>query len=169
MEQPSASIPLRLPIAIGKTLVISLGIMFFYIITIILAFFFQHNILIVTGINPAQISIVIVMVILFIPWGIIAWLLLRRFSKIGVLRLYPSHIVITGSDSQILKEYQANSILLITIQNNAYHFDFKDGYKFNVINLAMGAGYSDQMVAFLPFLLNFVYENNIMVKQGVII
>lgn len=166
MEAPLASIRLRLPIPVAITLAVGLGIMFLYLLTVVLAFVFQNSIELAIGINPARVSIIVLMVVLFIPWGILGWVILKKYAKIGVLHLYANYLTISDANNRVIKTYPANSITMIKQQGNAAHFEFKDNYRFNLINLGMDSNYTDELIRFNTALLAFLNQNNIKAIKG---
>ncbi|MBB6111768.1 hypothetical protein [Mucilaginibacter lappiensis] len=166
METPTASIRLRLPIPIGKTLTIGFIFIFSYLIVLVLIFAFQNSIASVLGINPAHISIILLMFIVFLPWAFVAWQMLRRLTKTGTLSLYSDYLTITNQQNEVIKDYPANFISSVKMQNLIFHFEFKDGYRFNVINLAMDKNYPQELAEFNPLLLVFLSNNNIPFQKG---
>ncbi|WP_158825813.1 hypothetical protein [Mucilaginibacter lacusdianchii] len=160
------SIRLRLPIPAAKTLGVGFLILILFIISVVLCFVFQDGIDATIGINPAHMSIVMLMVVLLIPWVIITFWLIKKYTKVGYLELYQHHLQILSPEKEVLKHYDASSISFVKIQAPSFHITFKDGYRFNVLNVAMGDGYVKELVNFYPTFLEFLNINNIKVAQG---
>lgn len=166
METPSASIKLRLPAPFAITMATGFGILFFYLVTVILSFLFQDAIESVIGINPAKISIIILLIVLFIPWAILAWGIFQKYSKIGTLNLYTNYLTINNAEKQVIKNYPAQAITVIKIQNLAAHFEFRDGYRFNILSIGMDKNYTNELSVFHHQLLNFIDQNHLNVQKG---
>lgn len=168
-ENPIASIPLRIPLPMSKTFPVAMALFFGYLITVVLAFVFQNAIQAVTGVNPAHMSIVVLMLLLVIPWALCGWWLFKKYSKVGKLHLFESSLTITGENDELIKSYPAIAVDFIKIQNAAFHITFKDGYRFNALNIGMPDNFGQQLMGFQPKLLEFVSRNNLTIKKGNIV
>ncbi|HWW38693.1 hypothetical protein [Pedobacter sp.] len=166
MNTPSANIKMRLPIPVGTTLGIGFAMLAGYIVTLVLVFIFQNQIETLTGINPAHSPLTLLMLILLAPWVIIAWLLIKKNTNYGFLNLYDRYLIITDEHNSLIKKYNAEDVAFVKLQHLAFHFTFKDGYRFNCINLAMEKGYPEQLASFNPFLREFIVQNQVPVQQG---
>lgn len=169
MDNLTASIKLRLPVSLGKALLIGFLIFGGYLVSVVLSFVFQDSINSLIGINPAKMSIIALLIILFIPWGLFGWLLIVKFTDYGYLNLYRDHLTILSKENQLIKNYLASDVAFIKIQDVAFHITFKDGYRFNCINLGMEKGYMEKLSQFNGKLKFFINENNIPVVDGKII
>jgi hypothetical protein len=169
MEHPQTSIRFRLPVAIGKSLGVAFIVLTGYLISLVCAFVFQQGIENLTGINPAKISIIILLIVLFIPWGVLGWLLLVKATSYGKLNLFEDHLTLSSQQDELLRRYHAHQIAGVKLQNVAFHIAFKDGYRFNCINMGMGKGYIQELAAFTPQLIAFLEKNNVHFEHGRII
>ncbi|MFW0717146.1 hypothetical protein [Pedobacter sp. N23S346] len=169
MDNLTASIKLRLPVSLGKALLIGFLIFGGYLICVILSFVFQSSIDSLIGVNPAKMSIITLLIIIFIPWGLLGWLLIIKFTDYGYLNLYEDHLTISSIENKLIKNYQAMEIAFIKIQDAAFHITFKDGYRFNCVNLGMEKGYIEKLSKFSIELKTFIEKNSIPVSEGRII
>jgi hypothetical protein len=169
MENPAASIKFRLPVSIGKALLTGFLIFGGYFVSIVLAFVFQDSIYSLIGVNPAKMSIIALLVVLFIPWGLLGWLLIVKFTSYGYINLYKAHLTISSLDNNLISSYQATDIAFIKIQDMAFHITFKNGYRLNCINLGMESGYMEKLSQFNFKLRTFIQENSITVGEGRIV
>lgn len=169
MENPAASIKFRLPVSLGKALLTGFLIFGGYLVSVVLSFVFQDSIYGLIGVNPAKMSIITLLIVLFIPWGLLGWLLIVKFTSYGYLNLYKEHLTLSSIDNNLISSYKATDIAFIKIQDIAFHITFKNGYRLNCINLGMGSGYMEKLSKFNFKLRTFIQENSITVGEGRII
>lgn len=169
MEHPQTSIRFRLPVAIGRSLGVASIVFACYLISVVCAFIFQEWIEEFIGINPAKISVLVLLIALFIPWALLGWLLLVKATNYAKLNLYGSYLTLSSEHDELLKRYNAEQIAAVRFQNVAFHLAFKDGYRFNCINLGMGRGYIQELAAFTPQLITFLEKNKVHFEYGRII
>lgn len=169
MEHPQNSIRFRLPVAMGKSLGVAFIVLTGYLISVVCAFIFQQAIENLTGINPAHISILVLLIVLFIPWGGLGWFLLVKATSYGKLNLYADHLTLSSEQDELLKRYSVDQIAGVKFQHVAFHLAFKDGYRFNCINMGMGKGYVQELAAFTPQFISFLEKNNVHFEYGRII
>jgi len=170
MEKPDATIRMRLPLPMGKTLFAGVFLFIGFVATLILSFEYQNQIEELIGINLAQISIVTIMIVLIIPWVIIAWILIRKFAHYGLLSLYNDYLTITSIESKkIIKNYPASAIAFVKIQYLSYIFTVRHGYSFHSINMSVDKGCESQLMEFNPVFHAFIQRNKIPIQEGVVL
>lgn len=167
MEKPDATIRMRLPLPMGKALFAGVLLFIGFVATLILSFEYQNQLEESIGINLAQISIVTIMIVMAIPWVIIAWILLRRFAHYGLLSLYNDYLTITSIESKkLIKKYPASAIAFVKIQHLSYSFTFKDD---NNINMSVDRNCENQLLEFNPVFHAFIQRNQIPIQEGVVL
>lgn len=167
MEKPDATIRMRLPLPMGKALFAGVLLFIGFVATLILSFEYQNQLEEFIGINLAQISIVTIMIVMAIPWVIIAWILIRKFAHYGLLSLYNDYLTITSIESKkLIKKYPASAIAFVKIQHLSYSFTFKDDYS---INMSVDQNCENQLLEFNPVFHAFIQRNQISIQEGVVL
>ncbi|MBB6271098.1 hypothetical protein HDF26_001525 [Pedobacter cryoconitis] len=170
METPDATIRMRLPLPMGKALFAGVLLFIGFVASMILCFEYQDQIEELIGISLAQISIVTIMIVLAIPWIIIAALLIRKFAHYGLLSLFKDHLTITSIENKKrIKNYPAKDIVFIKIQHPEFRFTFKEGHHFNSINMSVDKNCQDQLISFSPVFHTFIQRNKIPIQEGVVL
>ncbi|QNK64336.1 hypothetical protein H7F33_07590 [Pedobacter sp. PAMC26386] len=170
MEKPDATIRMRLPLPMGKALFAGVLLFIGYVACLILCFEYQDQLEGLIGINLKQISIIPIMIVLLIPWIIIAAWLIRKFAHYGILSLFNAHLTITSIENKkVIKSYPATAIAFIKIQHLTFRFTFKEGSGFNSINMSVAKHFENQLIGFNPVFHAFIQRNEVPIQEGVVL
>lgn len=154
----------------GKALFAGVLLFIGFVACLIVCFEYQAQLEAFLGIRLTQISMIPLMIVLAIPWIIMAWVFIRKFAHYGILSLFTDRLTITSIESKkMIRNYPASAIVFVKIQQPSFRFTFQENNRLNSINMSVDKDCQHQLIDFNPVFHAFIQRNKIPIQEGVVL